>query len=162
MRRKNIDSMGQGAGGRGQGAGGRGQGAGAVTPSIDPSEFRFPPRVRERLLRDPTMRVLLPRFDEIQRRPKKLADLVACAHVEVRTLRRTIEATTGCRPHELLMRLSIRDVARALKETDDSVSEIAAQYGYRAVETLCRAFQRVVGVSPRAFRRRHRATGGDE
>lgn len=56
---------------------------------------------------------------------------------------------------EYLHRRKLRDAAMLLRESTDSIAEIAATCGYSAVAHFRRMFQRYNGVSPSDYRRLH-------
>jgi AraC-like DNA-binding protein len=59
----------------------------------------------------------------------------------------------GVTPIEYLTSWRLRLAARALRESDRAIAEIANSLGYSTVAAFHRAFQRAFGVSPGAFRR---------
>ena len=81
--------------------------------------------------------------------------LLAKTHLEERTLRRRLEWATGYRPHELLLRILLRDVAKALNPSREPLEDIAARF-HCNVAVLSRAFKRIVGVTVVEYRRRYR------
>lgn len=60
----------------------------------------------------------------------------------------------GTSPYDYLMRLRLELAASWLRGTDQSVKAIGLRCGFKHVETFSRAFARVYGTSPRAWRRR--------
>jgi AraC-like DNA-binding protein len=70
-------------------------------------------------------------------------------------LTRIFRRTFGVAPRTWFMRERIRLASMALAESPLSVKEIAYQHGYDDVYLFSRQFKQVIGVSPRAFRKRH-------
>jgi AraC family transcriptional regulator len=61
---------------------------------------------------------------------------------------------TGCTPHEWLTRLRIREARRLLADPVAPISDIALTVGYRTPSAFTARFRRIMGVTPREFRRR--------
>jgi signal transduction histidine kinase/DNA-binding LacI/PurR family transcriptional regulator/CheY-like chemotaxis protein len=68
----------------------------------------------------------------------------------------------GVTPITYLTRCRIRKARELLERSDRSVTDIAMSVGFSEVSHFTRTFHRDVGVSPRAYRRGHRAMGPDE
>lgn len=66
----------------------------------------------------------------------------------------------GESPNQMLLRTRIETAKDLLVRTDRSMAEIARATGYTRQHELARAFHRVVGCTPTAWRRRARATSG--
>lgn len=65
---------------------------------------------------------------------------------------RTFRQATGSTPRQYLERLRVEDVRRAI-ERGDGLPVAAAAAGFESQETMARAFQRVLSVSPHQYRR---------
>jgi AraC family transcriptional regulator len=63
-------------------------------------------------------------------------------------------AATGYTPHEWLTRLRIREAGRLLADPRTSISDIALMVGYATPSAFAARFRRIMGVTPREFRRR--------
>jgi AraC-like DNA-binding protein len=59
-------------------------------------------------------------------------------------------------PHQFLMRRKMHVAAELLQQPDVLVKQVAAQLGFQDPFHFSRAFKRVLGLSPEAFRRQHR------
>ncbi|MBQ6599082.1 MAG: helix-turn-helix transcriptional regulator, partial [Lentisphaeria bacterium] len=59
-------------------------------------------------------------------------------------------------PHQYLISLRMKEAKCLLMETSLSVGEIAGKVGYASLESFGFAFRKRFGISPHAFRRRHR------
>lgn len=72
------------------------------------------------------------------------------------SLRHRFRRTYGESPGQMLARLRIEKAKGQLVVSDMSMSEIAKLVGYARQHEFARAFRRVVGCTPTAFRRQHR------
>jgi len=72
-------------------------------------------------------------------------------------LQRVFRAAVGETPKEYVTRLRVERAAFCLLAHGSPVHELAAQCGFRRVETFIRAFRRRYGVSPRQYRLSGRA-----
>lgn len=59
-------------------------------------------------------------------------------------------------PQQLLSALRLRAVQEALASSNTSIAEVAYQAGYSDQSALTRAMRRATGMTPGAYRRRHR------
>ena len=66
--------------------------------------------------------------------------------------------TVGATPMEYLTRWRMLLAGDRLKHSGDSISEIAASFGYESESAFGKAFRRVMGASPRQYSRGSRAT----
>lgn len=67
---------------------------------------------------------------------------------------------TGETPLQYLIQWRVHKAASLLRAGDASISEIAAQVGYRSDVALAKAFKRALGTTPGAYRRDRQAPGG--
>jgi AraC family transcriptional activator FtrA len=86
-------------------------------------------------------------------RPLVSADLAGRAGVSVRTLERRFGAVLGMSPLRWLVRQRIRRAQQLLESTDQPVDWIATNCGFGTAAGLRSHFNRLVGVSPTAYRR---------
>jgi AraC-like DNA-binding protein len=84
---------------------------------------------------------------------QSLAELAARVHLERTYLSRAFAAATGETVSEYLARLRVGYAAALLRTTDRSVAEVATTAGFRDLSHFGRTFKRLLGVSPRAYRR---------
>ncbi len=61
----------------------------------------------------------------------------------------------GRPPGEELRRVRFEAAARLLRETELNVNEVAARAGYSSAGYLCQTFQKMAGLTPKAYRARH-------
>ena len=86
-----------------------------------------------------------------------LATLAARFSLTREHLCRTFTAAYGVSPIHYLNERRQECACRLLRETDKSVTEIAAATGFSSIHYFSRAFSASAGVSPYEYRRRHRA-----
>jgi AraC-like DNA-binding protein len=82
-----------------------------------------------------------------------VSQLAALAHMGETSFRAAFARTMGCGPRRYLEQRRVERAARALVETDRTVTEIARSAGYDDPYHFSRVFRRVKGTSPRAYRR---------
>lgn len=86
-----------------------------------------------------------------------VARLAALAHMSEPSFRAAFARATGASPRRYLEEKRMEQAARALVETDRTVTEISHAVGYDDPYHFSRVFRRVNGVSPRGYRRRAQA-----
>lgn len=77
-------------------------------------------------------------------------------HLSSRAVTRIVKRLTGSTFSEYLKKLRLSQVVRLLKETEQSVQEIATQSGFESANSLLKSFKKEYGVSPTEFRRNNR------
>jgi AraC-like DNA-binding protein len=85
----------------------------------------------------------------------RLEELAIQAGVSVSHFSTLFRMETGCSPIDFLIRQRIAHAARLLATTEGSVSSVAATIGCEDPYYFSRQFRRVMGVSPRAYRKKH-------
>ncbi len=70
------------------------------------------------------------------------------------TFRAAFEQRAGIAPYQFLLRARIDQSCRLLRDTNLPIKAIATEAGFRHIESFCRAFLRVKGMSPGEFRKR--------
>ena len=83
----------------------------------------------------------------------KLDDLLDIAHMSRSNLMRVFRKATGQTPIEYLIRLRIQRAMAMLRNTDLNITEVALETGFNDSNYFTRQFRRVIGESPRDFRR---------
>ena len=82
---------------------------------------------------------------------QELADIVSLSRFHFCT---AFRIATGYTPHECLTRLRILEARRLLAEPSMPISDIALAVGYRTSSAFGAVFRRLVGTTPREFRRK--------
>ena len=98
---------------------------------------------------EPLLRWIEGHFDRVLR----LEDLAQRAGMSVRTLNRRFREQTGGTPGTWITVARIRRAQMLLETSDYSVEEISACVGFESSATLRDRFARIVGISPRGYRR---------
>ncbi|MFE4664125.1 GlxA family transcriptional regulator [Streptomyces sp. NPDC056716] len=104
-----------------------------------------------------TMEPLLRWMEDHCDRDLALEEIAARAGMSTRTLNRRFREQTGTTPVQWLHRARVRRAQHLLETTSDSVERIAGQAGFGSPTAFRERFRRVVGTSPRAYRRAFRA-----
>jgi transcriptional regulator GlxA family with amidase domain len=86
----------------------------------------------------------------------RLPALAGAAAMSVRHFTRVFTAEVGEPPSRFVERTRLEAARRELETTADTLDVVAARCGLGSAETLRRVFQRHLGVSPDAYRRRFR------
>jgi AraC-like DNA-binding protein len=77
--------------------------------------------------------------------------------VSTRTLNRKINQELGISPYELILRVRVQAAAEALLKTEDSISQIALDFGFCDQSHFTQQFRKRMGMTPRQFRVSHRS-----
>ena len=85
-----------------------------------------------------------------------LRDIERIASMSARSLQRHFRAATGVTPMRYLLRTRIVNAARMLGETTLPVTEVGAECGMSDSAYFARLFRQFTGMSPSAWRKRHR------
>lgn len=112
---------------------------------------------------DPAGRRLLRARDKMDRsyaEPLDVPALARVAHTSEAHFIRRFKATFGETPHRYLQRRRLERAMALLRETDRPVTEICLDVGFTSLGTFSRTFNRVLGMSPSAYRRAWRAGAG--
>jgi AraC-like DNA-binding protein len=104
----------------------------------------------------PAVRHLLRARDLADREYARGVDVAAmarAAHASPAHFSRAFRATFGIPPGRYLQERRITRAAFLLRETDQSVTDVALAVGFSSLGTFSTTFTRLMGVSPRAYRR---------
>lgn len=85
--------------------------------------------------------------------PATLADR---SHLSVSRLARLTRRLFGLTPSQLIAKTRITAASRLLRETQQSIAEIARHCGYNDQSAFTRTFRTITGVTPLDYRRRER------
>jgi AraC family transcriptional regulator of arabinose operon len=86
-------------------------------------------------------------------RPRRLAELATAAKLSVAHYSVLFRRQTGFAPIDFLIRLRVQHACQMLDITSLSVREIGERAGYQDPYYFTRCFRRVMGFSPRAYRK---------
>jgi AraC family L-rhamnose operon transcriptional activator RhaR len=78
-----------------------------------------------------------------------------------RTFRRVFREATATTPHGYLVKLRLGHAMRALRATDDTVTDIAFASGFNDANYFSYSFGKLIGVSPSRYREQTRAMRRD-
>ena len=92
-------------------------------------------------------------------KPIHLDALAGLARMSKRSFLRAFQAATSSTPIAYLIQLRVNRAAALLRRTDDRVTEVAFRAGFSDSNYFTRQFRRLMGCSPRAYRRRQTGTG---
>jgi AraC-like DNA-binding protein len=84
--------------------------------------------------------------------PLNLDHLAQIAHMSKRSFIRSFQAATGNSPIAYLIELRVRHACRLLRQSDQSVTEIAFQVGFNDSNYFARQFRNITGHTPRSYR----------
>jgi AraC-like DNA-binding protein len=87
-------------------------------------------------------------------KPVRLGALASLARMSKRSFLRAFHAATGTTPIAYLIQLRVNRAAALLRHSDDRVTEVAFRVGFSDSNYFTRQFRRLLGCSPRAYRRR--------
>ncbi|PYF81551.1 transcriptional regulator GlxA family with amidase domain [Marinomonas alcarazii] len=85
---------------------------------------------------------------------KSTENMAAFAKLTPRTFLRHFAKCTGLNPNEYLQRIRIQAACDALEQTTLPFESIALQVGYEDVGSCRKTFQKIMGLTPSAFRKR--------
>ena len=86
---------------------------------------------------------------------REAAALLVCSP---RSFRRLIQLTFGENFRSLRLRVKLECAQKALLETQEPISAISKQLGYKSRGKFDRSFERAFGLSPAQYRVRHNPT----
>jgi transcriptional regulator GlxA family with amidase domain len=118
------------------------------------SQFSVPLRAQQ--AERGTIRLVLGWMQEHLAADLRVPALARRAGMSERTFARAFQRETGTTPAAHALALRVEAARRALERTARGTKEIAKDTGFGTVETLHRAFQRVLHVTPSDYRARFR------
>ncbi|KAF4325745.1 hypothetical protein G195_000708, partial [Phytophthora kernoviae 00238/432] len=90
-----------------------------------------------------------------------LPEVAAMFRISPHYLSRLFKQTTGFTFSDYLNLLRVKEAQRLLRESEDSITEIALQAGFSNFSHFGKMFKRTVQVSPRTYRQEYREAGPD-
>ncbi len=109
------------------------------------------------VLRDPAVHAAVTLMHEDCAQPWTLEQLASRVGVSRTVLAERFREAVGDTPLQYLRNTRVQHAMRLLGETSHSMEQIAQSVGYSDAFSFSKVFKRVVGVSPRDFRRRDAA-----
>jgi AraC family transcriptional regulator len=94
----------------------------------------------------------LRRIEADAEEPLSLSDLAHAAAMSPYHFLRTFRAVVGMTPHQFILHTRMHRAAVSLRRTAEDISAIAYAAGFGDLSTFNRRFQRIVGLSPSAYR----------
>lgn len=86
----------------------------------------------------------------------KVKDVMKVVSVSRRVLYHRFKRVLGRSVHSEIRHVQMKSVARMLTETDLTIGEIARKIGYQEAKNLSRVFKHEEGITPLAYRKKHR------
>lgn len=117
----------------------------------DQIEGDHPAGLGERL-REETRRFVNERLN----RPADVSELANAYGMSRTRFSHYFREATGDAPAHFMARIRLEEVARLLMQTDASLTSLAESTGFADSNHLCKAFRRVYGITPGAYRRQVR------
>jgi AraC-like DNA-binding protein len=105
-------------------------------------------------VQDPQVRQVLARMHEDCARAWTLEDLAAAAGLSRTGLAERFRIAMGDTPLSHLRAVRIQKAMRLLSESERTLEQVAGEVGYQDAFSFSKVFKRVVGISPREFRRK--------
>lgn len=106
------------------------------------------------LARQPAFAGLLEQLIAAPAEDWSLERMAACTGLSRAAFAKRFHELAGQTPGQVLLGLRMREACRLLKD-GQAVAEVAEAVGYQSVAAFTRAFDKVVGVPPGAYRRSH-------
>jgi AraC family transcriptional regulator len=122
--------------------------AGAVAATLSGKNSAPEPNLRDERRVTAALRLIEAKADE----PLSLSDLAHAAAMSPYHFLRTFRAVVRMTPHQFILHTRLHRAAVRLRQTGDTISAIAFAAGFNDLSTFNRRFQRVVGLSPSAYR----------
>lgn len=85
--------------------------------------------------------------------PVTIDDLADLCHLSPTHFRRKFHEIMGTAPLDFLNSTRIEEACKLLKSTDDSILSISEQAGFQSISSFNRCFSRLMGKSPKEWRR---------
>lgn len=104
------------------------------------------------LVREPAMARVVAAIAETPQQAWNIDDMAAVAHMSRANFHRRFTLLSGMTPAALLLHVRVRLACDRLRQ-GESVEQAADAVGYQSVSAFTRAFSRVTGLSPAAWKR---------
>ena len=103
-----------------------------------------------------TLRPLLLWIEKNLRQELSVGSLAKRAAMSIRTLNRRFAEQTGCTPINWVLKARVRSAQRLLETTPLSIERVCSEAGFGSSAAFRDRFQKIVGISPLAYRRAFR------
>ena len=113
-------------------------------------------------LRDPRIAVALSRIHAAPAKPWSVPSLARAAGMSRSSFADRFVALLGEPPNRYLTRWRVHVATRLLRSPGASTAQVASRVGYESEAAFSRAFRRVLGVTPGAFRRESQLAEGGQ
>ncbi len=110
----------------------------------------------------PLLRQALAYLEQNYTRPITRKDVADAVNVSENYFTEVFRQEMHLTPWEYLSRLRIRAACQMLLDTDDSIKAVAMRIGYNDPAYFTRVFHKMIGVSPRNYRRSAGASSGGD
>ena len=80
-------------------------------------------------------------------------DVALASATARRTLEKKFRTVLGCTIHDQIRRTHVEQIARMLRETNLTISEVALRMGFESEKNLSRYFRKEKGISPKEYRK---------
>jgi len=104
---------------------------------------------------DQTVVQALRYIKENSRRFFNVDDVATATATARRTLEKKFRAALGRTIHDQVRHIHVEQIARLLRETNLTISEIASQMSFENTKNLSRYFRKEKGISPREYRKQY-------
>ncbi|MNE65440.1 Melibiose operon regulatory protein [compost metagenome] len=85
--------------------------------------------------------------------PITIDSLAELCHLSTTHFRRKFHEIMGTAPLDFLTSTRIEEACKQLKSTDDSILSISEQVGFHSISSFNRCFSRLMGASPKEWRK---------
>ena len=99
---------------------------------------------------------MLEDWRDASKRPASLREAAASVGMGYSSFRDKVAKRKGMGPHQYLLHMRLDEASRLLIGTDESIKAIAYTTGFHSMESFCRAFRRMRGMSAGEYQRMHR------
>ena len=117
------------------------------------SALRPPARRTDSALPRTKLRAVIEYIDEYLDTDLTLAQLAATVHLSAYHFARQFKAATGVPPHRYVVTRRVERAQQLLRKSDLPLVDIAASAGFSDQSKFSTHFKRVLGVTPRQFRK---------
>ena len=122
------------------------------TTMIEPTGIHIQRSTDTQVIADPVLAKALQYIHEHMHRPIQVGDVAEAVNVSRRSLERRFEVALGYSPSRKIQKAHLERAQKLLKETDMSMTDIAAASGYGSAEYMICIFKKATGLTPLKYR----------